>query len=158
VADAVTAPVVWVPLVGLAPAQAPEAAQEAAFDADHCKVALAPLATMFGLADRLTTGGGGVTDTVVDWVAAPAGPLQVNVKVVFAVSAPVGCEPLIALLPAQPPAAVHRVALALDQVSVAAPPEFTVLGDALKVTVGGALTETMTDCEASPPGPLQINS
>ncbi len=74
------------------------------------------------------------------------------------VSAPVVWEPLTALLPAQPPLAVHIVALRLDQVIVAAPPEFTVLGDALKVTVGVAATVTMTDCEASPPEPVQVNS
>ncbi len=59
-------PVVCVPLTGLAPDQAPEAVQDVAFDADHCKVALEPLARIFGLAERLTTGDGGVTDTVVD--------------------------------------------------------------------------------------------
>jgi hypothetical protein len=78
--------------------------------------------------------------------------------VVLAVSAPVGWLPLTALLPAQPPLAVHTVALRLDHVSVAAPPEFTVLGEALKVTVGGAATVTVTDCEASPPAPVQISS
>jgi hypothetical protein len=147
-----------VPLTGFAPDQAPEAVHDVAFEADHCKVALAPLARMVGLADRLTTGGGGVTDTVVDWVAEPAGPLQVKVNVVFAVSVPVGCDPLTALLPAQPPLAVQRVALPLDHVSVAALPEFTVLGVALKVTVGGAVTVMVTDCEASPPGPVQMSS
>jgi hypothetical protein len=61
----VRAPVVWVPLTGLAPDQPPEAEQDVAFEADHCRVALAPLAMIFGLAVRLTTGAGGVTDTVV---------------------------------------------------------------------------------------------
>lgn len=77
---------------------------------------------------------------------------------VFAVKAPVDLLPLVACAPLQPPDAVQAVALALDQVSVAAEPEPTVLGLALKLTVGsGELTVMMTDCEAAPPGPSQIN-
>jgi hypothetical protein len=77
---------------------------------------------------------------------------------VLALSAPLDCEPLIALLPDQPPEAVHDVALVDDHVSVDAPPLTTVLGLALKptVAVGCALTDTVADCTALPPAPVQI--
>ncbi len=74
-----------------------------------------------------------------------------------AVSAPVDCEPLTALLPDQAPEAVQAVALAEDQLRVALPPLAIALGPTLKLTVGvGALTETVVDCVALPPGPLQV--
>ena len=69
------------------------------------------------------------------------------------------CEPLNPLVPLQPPDAAQDVALVLDQVSVAEPPEFTLLGVALSLTVGAAgSTVTVTDCVADPPDPLQVNS
>ena len=56
------------------------------------------------------------------------------------------CEPLTALLPDQAPLAVHEVALLEDQVSVEPLPLATVLGLAVRLTVGaGAVTETVTD-------------
>jgi hypothetical protein len=62
------------------------------------------------------------------------------------VSAPLDWEPLIALLPAQPPEAVQEVALVDDQLNVEALPLATVLGLAVTLTVGaGALTETIAD-------------
>ena len=76
----------------------------------------------------------------------------------LAVSAPVDCEPLIALLPDQAPEAVHEVALVADQVNVELPPLATVLGLAAKVTVGaGEVTETVADCVALPPVPVQLS-
>lgn len=76
----------------------------------------------------------------------------------LALSAPLDCEPLIALLPDQPPVAVQDVALVDDHVSFDAPPLATVLGFALKptVTVGCALTDTVADCTALPPAPVQL--
>jgi hypothetical protein len=75
------------------------------------------------------------------------------------VSAPLVWEPLIALLPDQPPEAVHAVALLEVQVRVALLPLATVLGLALMltVTVGFALTETVADWAALPPGPVQLS-
>jgi hypothetical protein len=62
------------------------------------------------------------------------------------VSAPVDRVPLVALLPDQPPEAVQAVALAEDQVRVEAPPEATVLGAALMLTVGADdVTDTVAD-------------
>lgn len=61
--------------------------------------------------------------------------------------------------PLQPPDAVQAVALVLDQVRVEAAPDFTLLGEALKVTVGAWLeTVTVADCVAAPPGPAQVSS
>jgi hypothetical protein len=73
-------------------------------------------------------------------------------------STPVDCEPLVASLPDQPPEAVQEVALVDDQVSVALLPLVTVLGAALKVTVGaGEVTETVAAWAAEPPGPVQVS-
>ena len=45
-----------------------------------------------------------------------------------------------------------------DQVNVEAAPLATVLGAAVRVTVGaGAVTETVADCEALPPAPVQVS-
>jgi len=71
-------------------------------------------------------------------------------------SAPVDAEPLAASLPDHAPDAVQVVALTVDQVSVAALPLATVLGLAVRDTVGaGWVTETVADWLALPPGPVQ---
>jgi hypothetical protein len=73
-------------------------------------------------------------------------------------STPVDCEPLSPLEPLQPPDAVQAVAFVADQVSVELVPLATELGAALIRTVGaGALTETVADCVALPPGPAHVN-
>jgi hypothetical protein len=78
--------------------------------------------------------------------------------VALAVSAPVDCEPLIALLPDQAPEAVQEVVLVDDQVNADAAPLLTVLGAAEKLTVGaGAVTVTVADCVALPPVPVQVS-
>ena len=75
----------------------------------------------------------------------------------MAVSAPVDCEPLRALLPDQAPEAVQAVAWVDDHVSVELPPLVMALGPTLRLTVGsGALTETVVDCTALPAGPRQV--
>ncbi len=73
-------------------------------------------------------------------------------------TAPVDDEPLVALLPDHAPEALHEVALAADLVSVALAPLATVLGFALKATVGaGDATDTVADCVACRPKPSQVN-
>ncbi len=68
------------------------------------------------------------------------------------------CVPLIALLPDQPPEAVHAVALVEDQVSVDVAPLAMLVGFALIETVGaGEETDTVTDCAADPPAPVQVS-
>jgi Mg-chelatase subunit ChlD len=78
----------------------------------------------------------------------------------LASTAPADCEPLVALLPAQPPEAVQAVVLTDFQVNVARPPLLTVLGVALKATVGAVeATVTVVDCEeALPPRPVQVST
>ena len=66
------------PLVALLPDHAPEAVHEVALVADQVSVELAPLATVLGLADKVTTGAGGVTETVADWFALPPPPEQAS--------------------------------------------------------------------------------
>ena len=66
------------PLLALAPDQAPAAVHAVALLEDQVKTALPPLAIVLGLAARATVGAGGVTDTVVDWVALPPVPVQVS--------------------------------------------------------------------------------
>jgi hypothetical protein len=78
--------------------------------------------------------------------------------VALAVRAPVDCEPLAALVPDQAPEALQEVALVADQVRVALLPLATVLGLAVKLTVGaGEVTETVADCAALPPFPVQVS-
>ena len=74
-------------------------------------------------------------------------------------SAPVDCEPLVGSLPDQAPEAVQEVALVADQASVELLPLVTVLGLAVKLTVGaGEVTETVADCVALPPVPTQVSA
>jgi hypothetical protein len=74
------------------------------------------------------------------------------------VMSPVLCEPLVALLPDHAPEAVQEVALADDQLKVEPLPRATVLGLAVKLTVGaGAVTDTVADCVALPPLPVQVS-
>ena len=75
-------------------------------------------------------------------------------------SAPVDCEPLVALPPDQPPEAVQAVALVVDQFKVELLPLTMELGLAVKLTVGGevaAATETVVDWTALPPVPVQVS-
>jgi hypothetical protein len=148
----------WDPVTGLLPDHAPDAVHEVAFDAAQVRVELLPLTKELGLAPRLMVGAGFVTDTVADWVALPPALLHVNTKVASALSAPLDWKPRIAFAPDQEPEAVHEVALVDDQFKVALPPLATELGPTLRVTVGvGALTETVADCVALPPGPEQVS-
>jgi hypothetical protein len=69
----------------------------------------------------------------------------------------VDCWPLIGLTPDQAPEAVHEVAFAALQLSVELVPLATVLGVALMLTVGAVdFTETVADCVALPPAPVQV--
>ncbi len=45
---------------------------------DQVKLALLPLVIVLGLAVKATVGAGGVTDTVLDCVALPPGPVQLS--------------------------------------------------------------------------------
>jgi hypothetical protein len=146
------------PLKALLPDQPPEATHEVALEDDQVSVALAPLAIALGPTLTLTVGSGALTETVADWDALPPAPVQVNVYVEFAVSAPEDCDPLKAWLPDQAPEAEQEVALADDQAIVDALPLEIELGLALILTVGaGELTVTVADWVALPPKPVQVN-
>lgn len=68
------------------------------------------------------------------------------------------CEPLTALAPDQAPEAVQEVALVADQVTVELLPLVIVLGLTARDTVGaGEVTDTVADCTALPPPPLQVS-
>lgn len=54
---------------------------------------------------------------------------------------------------------MHEVAFVDDQLNVDAPPLATVLGFVVKLTVGAApVTETVADCVALPPVPVQVST
>jgi hypothetical protein len=67
--------------------------------------------------------------------------------------------PLVGSFPDQPAEAVQLLALLDDQLSIADAPLLTVVGLALKLTVGlgGAETLTVTVLLALPPAPLQVS-
>ena len=77
----------------------------------------------------------------------------------MAVSALVESDPPVAALaPDHAPEAVQEVASVADQVSVELLPLVTVLGLAVRLTVGaGVVTETVADCVALPPVPEQLS-
>jgi len=66
------------PLAALLPDQAPDAVHEVALVADQVRVELPPLATVLGLAAKVTVGVGEVTVTVADCDAFPPLPVQVS--------------------------------------------------------------------------------
>jgi hypothetical protein len=152
VALAFSGPVDCVPVTASVPDQPPEAAQEVALSADQVSVALPPTDTALGPTLRLTVGIGALAETVTDCTALPPAPTQVKRYVCAVEIELVGALPVVGWLPDQAPDAVHEVALAADQVSTDVPPCATVLGLALKVTVGaGADTDTVAVCEARRP-------
>ena len=154
---AVNAPLDCEPLVASDPLHAPEAVQAVASVEDQLKVELPPLDTLLGLALSDTPGGIADVVTVADCDAEPPAPVHVIVYFVVAERADVVFEPRVATLPPQPPEAAQEVAFAEDQVNVDAAPLLTVLGFAERVTAGAArLTETVVDCAALPPVPVQV--
>jgi len=133
------------PLVVSAPLHPPDAVQEVALVDDQDSVELPPFATVLGLALKLTVGAGEDTVTVADCAALPPVPVQVRVYEAFAVSAPVDCEPPMALAPDQAPEAVQAVAFVVDQIKVELLALTIELGFAARLTVGagvGEVTET----------------
>jgi hypothetical protein len=80
VAFVVSDPVLWEPLKAWDPDHAPEAVQAVALVEDQLRVAPEPLATVLGLALKVTVAVTlGLTVTVVDWTALPPAPAQVRV-------------------------------------------------------------------------------
>jgi hypothetical protein len=86
--------------------------------------------------------------------------VQLKVKLVALVSAPVLWLPAVALVPLQPPDAVHEVAFVEVHVKALLPPLLTVVGDADNMTAGTGvvlMTETDALAWAVPPAPLQLS-
>jgi hypothetical protein len=161
---AVSGPVLAEPAVARLPLQAPDAVHDVAFNELQFKFEVPPLATLSGLALKVTVGWGAVTFTLTaaDALAEPPAPTQVNVnELVAAVSGPVLAEPAVARLPLQAPDAVHDVAFSEFQVKFEVPPLATLSGLALNDTVGwgvaGALTVTTAEALAGPPAPMQVS-
>jgi hypothetical protein len=75
---ALKAPVDWEPLTALVPDQPPEAVHAVVLVEDQARVDAEPLATVLGLAEKLTIGARAVTVTIADWVALPLAPIQVS--------------------------------------------------------------------------------
>jgi hypothetical protein len=133
---AVRAPVLCVPLVALAPLQPPEAVQEVALVELQVSVEVPPLAMTEGLATKVAVGM--IFTRTVDAPLVPPAPVHVKEYELGIVIAPVLCVPLVALLPVQPPEAVHEVALVELHVSVEVPPLAIDVGAAPRDAVGTA--------------------
>jgi hypothetical protein len=118
----------------------------------NCRVCDKVMAAIFG--ERVIVPLGSLTKAVATVLAPPA-PMQVSEKDVGAVTAPVRWLPPAAVVPVQPPDAVHDVALVELQVSVEAPPLVTVVGFAVNVAVGTIATVAVA-AALMPPGPEQV--
>ena len=145
-------------LVGFDPLQPALAVQALALVVLQISMAALPAVTTVGLAVSVMVGAGAETVTVNDAEPVPPGPLQANVKDDVLFNAGTSSVPLVSLAPLHAPEAVHAVALVVLQLRVVEPPEATVAGVALKVTVGrGAAMLTVTFAAAEPPAPVQLN-
>ena len=147
-----------VPLVALAPLQPPEAVHEVAFVEFHVNVELPPFAIDVGFAVRLAVAAGTIVTTAAAGVLAPPAPEQVNEYDLVAVRGPVLCVPLVALVPLQPPEAVHEVAFVELHVSVELLPLAIDVGIAVRVTVAGGTTVMIAVAAVlEPPTPVQVS-
>jgi hypothetical protein len=120
------------------PDQAPAAEQRNALTLLQESTVEPPALTVLGAAFSVTSGAGSFTVTVVDCVAEPPGPLQVNPKSVVLVNLPVDQVPLIRTGPLQPPMASQLVAFFVLQVRVEVPSVLIVVGAAARLMVGAA--------------------
>jgi hypothetical protein len=155
---AAMAPVLWLPLVGNAPLQPPDAVHEVALVELHVSLEVPPGATIVGFAVKLAVGTAATVTVVVTIPLVPPAPLQVSEYDELAVMAPVLWLPLVGNAPLQPPEAVHEVALVELHVSLDVPPGATIVGFAVKLAVGTAATVTVVvTIPLVPPAPLQVS-
>jgi hypothetical protein len=156
----VNAPVDCVPLVGLGPAQPPEAVHSVAPVADHVSVDASPSIIGLGLAVMVTVGAAVLTLTDALAVALPPAPEQVSVNVLVPVpSVPVTSVPEVGLLPDQAPDAVHEEARADCQLRPDVPGAERLAGLADRLTVGGSFVPGPVSVPPSPPlQPASMNS
>ena len=115
----------------------------------HVSVEVPPLVTEVGFADSMTVGAGATLTVAVAVLLEPPAPLQVSEYDVVAASGPLLWLPLAALLPFQPPDAVHDVASVELHVNVELPPLATFVGAALRDAVGCVLGFTPTPPHAA---------
>ena len=153
---AVSAPVLCDPDVALVPDQLPVAVQLVAFVELQVNVDEPPEAMLVGDAVSVTVGSGAIV-TVAVCEAEPPVPEHVNVKLPLAASAPVLCEPEVAFVPVQLPDAVQLDAFVELHVKVEEPCAATVVGNAVKVTVGAGAMVTVAVCETEPPVPEHVS-
>lgn len=87
--------------------------------------------------------------------------MQVRAKLAFELRAALVSVPEVARAPLQLPLAEQAVALLALHVKAVVPPGLTELGLAVRVSVGAAgpdgVTETRIVLEAAPPAPLQVS-
>ena len=84
--------------------------------------------------------------------------MQFSEYVVSCVIGPTLCEPLVAMVPVQPPDAVHEATFVPVQVNVDVALRATPGGFAVRLTDGvGAVTVTLVLAEALPPVPVQAS-
>ena len=155
-------PVDWLPLVARLPDQSPLATHDVALAVVQFIVDDPPWTTADGAAVSVTVGGdvADVTVTLTLRVVVPPAPVQAMVNVVDCESADVVCEPEVALAPLHPPEAVHVDALVADHDNVDVPLRAICAGFADSETLGAggvALTTTVADRDATPPGPVQLS-
>jgi hypothetical protein len=150
---AVSEPVLSLPESALFPDQAPEAEHEVAFVVDQLRVELEPDCTVVGFAEIMTVGAP-ATRTVTESGVDPPAPVQVSVYVVWPVRGPTDWLPCVFFEPLHPPLAVQLEALLVVQLRVELPFSATVVGLAIRFTVGGGVEEaivTATDRPDEPP-------
>jgi len=161
VAAAVSVAIASLPEVAFAPLHPPLAVQAVASVLDHCSVTPDPCGMLDALADKETVGaagGGGVEVLIVTRAiscADPPGPVQVSVKSLVALRAPLCWLPDVALLPLHAPDAEHEVAFCDVHESCDVPPEATVVGFTLRSTLGPLTRLIVTERCVVPPVPVQ---
>lgn len=138
------------PEAGFDPLHAPLAVQEVALVEVQVSIDVPFTATVVGLALNATvgaTGGGGfaLTVTVAERPVVPPAPVQDRLNVAFALMTGDCSLPEVALLPAHAPEAVQEAAFCELHVSVERAPAATVVGLAVKVTVGAAIRLTVSE-------------
>jgi hypothetical protein len=77
------------------------------------------------------------------------------------VIAPVEAVPFKPFVPLQAPDAVQELAFVVAQFNVDVPPDTTLAGEAVSVTVGAALAEVTVTVAVAwlvPPGPVQVST
>ena len=119
------------------PLQPPEAVHKVALVELQASVEVPPLAMTEGVATKVAVGM--ILTRTLDTLLVPPVPVQVKEYELGIVMAPVLCVPLVALLPPQPPDAVHEVAFVELQVSVDAVPLAIEVGAAPRDAVGFGL-------------------